>query len=276
MTLRVGPDPGGRALGDLLPVIQHDDLVGEAHDHVHLVLDQADRHARPHHLPDEIGEASRLLRIHPAGRFVEEDDLRLGRQSQREGDALALLLRDVGGEAVRDRGKPDEVQHLFGLRPALAFVFLQTPRVRHHVPERGLRPQAVADDEVVDDRRLVEQARRLKGAADPELRHPVGPEARHVPALKHDAPGSRTVKAADQVEEGRLAGAVGTDDGVDLALLEGGGDLLDGRQPAEPLGERLDLKHWPWPPPARGWAKRGPDGPPRRLRGAPAASGRTR
>ena len=31
---------GGRAVGDLLAIIEHDDVVGDAHHHAHVVLDQ--------------------------------------------------------------------------------------------------------------------------------------------------------------------------------------------------------------------------------------------
>src|SRR5206468_11384626 len=43
--LRVSLDLARRALGDLLPVIEHHDAIGHAHHHAHVVLDQQDAHA---------------------------------------------------------------------------------------------------------------------------------------------------------------------------------------------------------------------------------------
>ena len=47
-------------------------------------------------------------------------------------------------------------------------------------------------------------------------------------------------KAADQVEERGLAGAVGTDDGAQLAGLDRHRHVVDGDQAAELLGDVLD------------------------------------
>ena len=50
---------------------------------------------------------------------------------------------------------------------------------------------------------------------------------------KTTCPGARLEHAGDQVEEGGLAGAVGTDDGADLAGLHRHVDVVDGDQRAE-------------------------------------------
>ena len=55
----------GRALGDLLAVVEHRDVVGDVHDDLHVVLDEQDRDAalgaqRLHELAQLLG----LLRVH--------------------------------------------------------------------------------------------------------------------------------------------------------------------------------------------------------------------
>ena len=53
------------ALGDLLAVVEHGDVLRDAHDHLHVVLDQQDRHAAlVAQLLHELGEPRRLLRVH--------------------------------------------------------------------------------------------------------------------------------------------------------------------------------------------------------------------
>ena len=61
-----------------------------------------------------------------------------------------------------------------------------------------------------------------------------------VPALETDAPGARPDPPADHADEGRLAGAVRPDDGVDVARPHRDGNAIDrgesSETPAQPLG----------------------------------------
>src|SRR5581483_5853836 len=57
-----------------------------------------------------------------------------------------------------------------------------------------------------------------------------------------DLAGGRREVAGDQVEQRRLAGAVGPDDAGDRALGDREGDLADRRQAAEVLGQVADLE----------------------------------
>ena len=52
-------------------------------------------------------------------------------------------------------------------------------------------------------------------------------------AVEDDRAAGRSEKAAQQIEAGRLAGAVGADQTDDLTLVDGEIDVADGRQPAE-------------------------------------------
>ena len=45
MTFGLRRTSSGRALGDLLAVVEHRDPVADAHDHPHVVLDEQDRQA---------------------------------------------------------------------------------------------------------------------------------------------------------------------------------------------------------------------------------------
>src|SRR5829696_6407238 len=79
--LRVVADRLRLALGDLLAVVEHRHLLGDSHDHLHVVLDQQDRHAQVvAQLAHELGELLGLLRVHAGGRLVEQQQLRLGRE----------------------------------------------------------------------------------------------------------------------------------------------------------------------------------------------------
>ena len=98
---RVGPHVGGRALGDLLAVVEHGDVLGDAHDDLHVVLDQHDRDAAlVAQLAHERGELIGLLRVHAGRRLVEQQQLRV--RGQRPGDLHPPLIAvgEVDREAV--------------------------------------------------------------------------------------------------------------------------------------------------------------------------------
>ena len=54
-----------------------------------------------------------------------------------------------------------------------------------------------------------------------------------VAVVQHDRPLLGPVEAADAVEQARLAGAVGADHGVDVALVDLERDVLERAHPAE-------------------------------------------
>ena len=62
----------GAAVGDLAAVVEHDDVVGDAHHDAHIVLDQQD--ADPLLVADrekELVELGRFARVEAGGRLVE-------------------------------------------------------------------------------------------------------------------------------------------------------------------------------------------------------------
>jgi hypothetical protein len=78
--------------------------------------------------------------------------------------------------------------------------------------------RVVADQQVLQHRRVLEQLDVLEGPGDAHLGHAVGRHVRQVVALERDGPGGGHVDPADQVEHRGLAGTVGADQGEDLAL----------------------------------------------------------
>jgi hypothetical protein len=58
----------------------------------------------------------------------------------------------------------------------------------------------------------------------------------------------RPLQPHDDLQERALAGSVGTDDGDDLAVVDPERDAVDGRETAEPLCDRIDLKQQVRPP----------------------------
>ena len=99
---RVGGDGLEGALGDLLAVVESDDTVRDALDHVHVVLDHEDRVAPLlAQAADQLGDLERLVRVHPRGRLVEEEQARLRRHGARDLEPAPVGIGEaVGGLMV--------------------------------------------------------------------------------------------------------------------------------------------------------------------------------
>src|SRR3984957_9124997 len=122
-------------------------------------------------------------------------------------------------------------------------------------PARGVRrarepeilaAEAGADLAVLQHRHLGERLHDLVRAGEAATRDVVGLVAGDVGAGEHDAAGVRREDAVDQVEQGRLAGAVRPDQAEDLALAHLEREVAHGLQAAEALahlGEREDRRH---------------------------------
>src|SRR5579875_2294256 len=113
-------------------------------------------------------------------------------------------------------------------------------RVPHpHGPVVG----AGGHEDVLQHGEGAEDARELKGPRDPPRRpllrrHPLD----RLSPEPHDAAVGGDL-AADEVEEGGLAGPVGPDQAADLARVEGEADVAHGRDAAEGLGHTFHREH---------------------------------
>ena len=72
----------------------------------------------------------------------------------------------------------------------------------------------------------------------------MGGEADELPAavVERDPAGRRRVDAGDQVEDGRLSGAVGPDEADDLALLHLEAEIVHGPEAAEVFRQALGFE----------------------------------
>src|SRR5262249_48381227 len=106
---------------------------------------------------------------------------------------------------------------------------------------RGIVPmQHRADDDIVLDRKRWERPHQLEGAANAAAADLVG--GKSVDAVTGE--GDRTAvgrgHAGDDVEQRGLAGTVGADDCEDRALRHAKAHIVDRKQPAKALADRVD------------------------------------
>src|SRR5215207_4938024 len=91
------------------------------------------------------------------------------------------------------------------------------------------------NEDVLERSHVVEKADVLKGTGHAERRDFVRRQTDSRPTVEVDAAGGRLVDAGEDVEEGRLAGAVRPDQADDLSARDNEVDVVDGDQSSELL-----------------------------------------
>ena len=208
------PDTVGRAVGEHPALVQGHDAVRVGEHDVHVVLDLDDgldaglprrRHQRLH-------DGGLVAGAHAAGRLVEQDDL--GAQGEGAGhvEQLLVALRERARGHAQGRREAEEVGDGGDPRPNLGVAGQRGPQRRPR-PSRDTTATAsvsatVNAGEDVDE---LEAARHAEGGqAD-------GADAGDVPPLEAHGAGARAQQPGQDVDEGGLAGPVGTDDRDELA-----------------------------------------------------------
>src|SRR5258708_7944784 len=102
----------GRSGRDHRAVVQDHDRVAQAHHEIHVVLYDQEGLAVRVQLPDLAGDDVDQRRVHPAGRLVEQQDLRIGHQHVGQLEQLALAVGECLGQCRGVRGYPDEVEQV--------------------------------------------------------------------------------------------------------------------------------------------------------------------
>jgi hypothetical protein len=99
----------------------------------------------------------------------------------------------------------------------------------------------LGDHAVFEDGEPANESDVLERPADPTCDPTVGGKKRDVLAAVLNRSGVGLVETGDAVEQGRLAGAVGTDEPDDLPLGDVDVHVLEGDEPAEADTRVLDL-----------------------------------
>jgi hypothetical protein len=106
--------------------------------------------------------------------------------------------------------------------------------------QRGAEAAVPRHQQVLDHGQVGEQLAMLEGARDTQAGDPMRPFPRDDPAVEADRAAGRTVQAANAVQHGRLAGAVRTDQGEQLARARRERDFMQDLKTAKGERDRLD------------------------------------
>src|SRR5436189_1555337 len=243
---RVLADLGGRAVGDLAPVVEDHDAVRDVHDHAHVVLDERDRRAELRvDVEDEAAHVFLLLDVHAGHRLVEQEELGLGGERAPELHALLQPVGQSAGRGLADRLDLQKIDDPLDERAVLDLLTAGRAPVERLQQEASPRFEEPPRHEVVEHAHALEQGHVLEGSGDAEDGDVGRAEVRPVLAVEDDSSRVGVVEAADHVEQGRLASTVGTDDGQDRAAADPDAQLAQRDERAEADADPLHLEERP-------------------------------
>jgi hypothetical protein len=172
---------------------------------------------------------------HAGRRLVQQQQPGRGGQGEGDLELAALPVRQGRRRDRRPAGQPDQLELA---HRRLAGGRVPAGRAQHGHAETGRPPGGKGD--VVEHGQGGEQAGVLEGLGHPGPGPGVVGPAGDVLAVEADPARGRAQAPGDQREQGRLAGAVGADDGVPGPGGDRQRDLVEGHQrpvaPGQPLG----------------------------------------
>ena len=206
------------------------------------MLDEEDRHAAVDDLVHEAHQLDLLLRGETGGRLVEEKQRGVCRKGARDLETALRPVWKVACVGVRVALDAHEAKQLDRAVGDAALLLALDRRLEQGVPELRAHPAVLPQTDVVQSGHVLEEPDVLEGACDAERGDLVRLGAGDLAVLEDDAAGRRRKDAGDPVEERGLPGAVRTDEGEDLALLDVERHIVHGHQAAETFRDVVDAE----------------------------------
>ena len=179
------------------------------------MLDEENRHPRLLELAQECGERADFLGDETCGRLVEKQDARPNRQSARDLDQPAMPIGEiVGGDLLQLRNS-DEAQQTARFAPLVVGLDTIAARTDRGVPQAHARLPRDADQHVLDHGHVAKHFHCLEGADDAAARCGMQRTGLCFCSVYDNSARVGAVRAGNDVDQRRLAGAVRADQGMD-------------------------------------------------------------
>ena len=207
--------------------------------HVHVVLDEQHGHALVAQPADVLVEALLERRVDAGHRLVEHHQRRVGHQRPGHLEQLALAARQRAGVLVAHVVEPEALEQLVGAGLDLALLARASGHGIRPVPPSSRHAGPVAPSFMFSmTGSLVRLFVSWNVRTMPSAAILCGGDAIHRLAVERPVAGVGLVEPGQQVEERRLAGAVGADQGRDRSALDLDVVDVDGGDAAEVCGAR--------------------------------------
>ena len=208
------------------------------------MLDEQDSHLE--FIANEVNGFHQLfgfVGIHACRRLVQKQQLRVCRKGAGYLQLPLLAVGQVGGKLRRLAVKPEYLEKLHRLFVG-ALLLLKVPREPEYALDGGVVHVVVQSDlYVVQHAHSLEQAYVLERSRDPCLVDVYRRLSRDILPVQQNGSGGGLVYSGQHVEHGGLAGAVRTDESVQLPVLYRHVKSVNGTQSAELNGKVLDLEN---------------------------------
>ena len=181
-----------------------------------------------HHVQQALG----LGRLQGRGRLVEDEDLRLVQQRPGDLDQLLLAEPQRGQRAVEVDVEPDRLEHR-----------LRLAAHRAAVEGDAGGPRLAAEEEVLEHVQVREEGQLLRDDRDTVFGRLAGVGEGDRLSFEHQLTLVGFGAADQHLDQGRLAGAVGTEQGVHLALVDLEIDAIECPHTAVALAQTFDGVH---------------------------------
>ena len=219
--------PGNRFAG-----VQHQQLIGDAHDQRHVVFHQHHSDVESGQLAEQCGELIGVASAEARCRFVEQQYCRARGQCAGNLDQTAVDMGQFIGGGIHRALIADQCEQLHG-----DVAFCAAGGRQNAAKAATLH----AGEYVIEYRQLTEQLGGLVGAGDTGARDfPGGQTGQFL--LQRNSAAVRRVETADHVQRGGLACSVGADDAGDAAGAGGQADVGCGLHATEVDADAVDLQ----------------------------------
>jgi len=223
-------------------LVHDDDPVADRHHHVHVVLDHA--HGRVPR-PQVLDMLQQLLAEHRCDtrhRLVQQDHAWLRHQRAAKLEELPLAARQCARVVVGEVVEANEGEHLMRSRLNVALSPRDPCRRKQRHAEALAWLVLGAEHHVFEDAHARQHSRRLECPDEPGACDGVSARAGDVAPLEPHCSAIRANESRDQVEYGRLAGAVGPDQRRDRSFGDTERSAVDRRDSTEGFPEVADLQ----------------------------------
>ncbi len=214
-------------------------MVADVGDDGEIVLHHQHR-AGLRHLADDVGNGADILLPHASHRLVQQQHLGIKRQRRGNLKHPLAAIGEIRSQRIAFTLQADRLDQFVGAG-------IQAVERGDRQPELCRKPvwPLQRDAYIVEHRQMRKNRRNLEGADQPHPRDPVRRRLGDVRAQKRDRTRRRLQEFGEQVEDGRLAGAVRADQRMDARVADVEIHVLHRHEGAEALRETAGGQHHP-------------------------------
>src|SRR6202171_5749169 len=225
------------ALSENLPAGENRDVIGKRRHHGKIVLDHQHRAIGGDFL-DQRRDPVDIRMRHARGGLVEQHHFRVERERRRDFQCALAAIGKLDRRRRRKSIQADGIDQLQGACIVRREGALGAPEI---VGMAGFSLKR--NPHVLEHGQVRKYRRDLERAYQPPARDRRGPRTGDLLTVEKDLATGRDQEMREQIETGGLAGAVGTDQGVDGPALDGKIDAIDGDEAFELLGQAARLEY---------------------------------